>query len=160
MATFLLFWNPFFSSYKLQRFLNEFNFASGRNVLRSAEKDWDRSPNFFDWSIIEHEKAHKGDRFFFIRVGYEKPTGLIGAGHFVSEPFEDEDWSGQGRKTYYVKMVWEDIVNPVSDKVLKTEDLAVAIPEIVWTKGKAGVMISEDVAAKLEALWSKHLEEI
>ena len=160
MNTFLLYWNPFFSSYKLDRFLDEFDFYEGRDVLRDDEDDWDRSPNDFDWSVIQHEKAHKGDRFFFIRVGYEKPTGLIGAGHFISEPFEDEDWSGQGRKTYYMKMEWDDVVNPTSDKVLPTEALAAAIPEIEWSKGKAGVMVTQDVADKLEALWKEHLQKV
>lgn len=30
MATFLLYWNPHFSSYKLDRFLNDFRFPAGK----------------------------------------------------------------------------------------------------------------------------------
>ena len=159
MKTFLLYWNPYFSSYKLDRFLDEFNFPEGKDVL-TEDDDWDRSPNDFDWSIIEHEKAHEGDRFIFVKVGYEKPTGIIGVGHFNSDPFEDEDWSGQGRKTYYMGMDCESVIKPTSDKVLTTNVLIDVIPEIIWTKGKAGVMVPPEVAEKIEALWQKHLESV
>lgn len=159
MATFLLYWNPFFSSYKMDRFLRDFKFPEGKDVL-SDEPGWDRSPDFFNWSILEHEKASKGDRFIFVKVGYAKPTGIIGVGHFNSDPFEDEDWSGQGRKTYYMGMDWETVIKPTSDKILKTDVLIDAIPEIVWSQGKAGVMVSPEVAEKIEVLWQRHLDSV
>lgn len=159
MATFLLYWNPFFSSYKLDRFLDEFNFAEGVDVL-TDEDDWDRSPNDFDWSIIEHENAHAGDRFVFVKVGYEKPTGIIGVGHFTSEPFADEDWSGQGRKVYYMKMDWESVIKPTSDKILGTSKLIEAIPEVIWSKGKAGTQVAPEIAEKIESLWKQHLNSV
>lgn len=160
MATFLLYWNPYFSSYKMDRFLDDFDFPEGVDVLTAEDEDWDRSPDFFNWSIVEHEKAHEGDKFFFVKVGYAKPTGIIGVGHFTSEPYVDEDWSGQGRKIYYMDMDWETVIKPTSDKVLKTNVLIDAIPEVIWAKGKAGVEVSPEVAEKIEALWKKHLESI
>ena len=156
MNTFLLYWNPFFSSYKLERFLEEFDFPEGEDILTNLD-EWDRSPNDFDWSVAEHEKAHAGDRFIFVKVGYEKPTGIVGVGHFTSEPFAGKDWSGQGRKTYYMKMDWESVIKPTSDLILKTNVLIDAIPEIMWSKGKAGVMIAPEVAEKVYALWNDHL---
>ena len=59
-----------------------------------------------------------------------------------------------------MKMEWDDVVNPTSDNVLPTEALAAAIPEIEWTKGKAGVMVSQEVADKLEVLWEEHLQRV
>ena len=159
MNTFLLYWNPYFSSYKLSRFLDEFDFPEGKDVL-TEDDDWDRSPNDFDWSIVEHEKAHDGDRFIFVKVGYEKPTGIVGVGHFTTEPFISEDWSGQGRKIYYMGMDWESVIKPTSDKILRTNVLIDAIPEIVWSKGKAGVLVSPEVAEKIFALWENHLESV
>ena len=156
MATFLLYWNPFFSSYKLDRFLDEFDFPEGVDVLTDLD-EWDRSPNDFDWSIVEHEKAHAGDRFVFIKVGYEKPTGIVGVGHFTSEPFLGDDWSGQSRKVYYMKMDWESVIKPTSDKILKTNVLIDAIPEVMWSKGKAGVEVAPEIAEKIEVLWNDHL---
>ena len=157
MTTFLLYWNPHFSSYKIERFLDDFPFAEGKDVLTETD-DWDRTADGFDWSVIEHKKAHNGDRFIFVRVGYEKPTGLIGVGRFISDPFMDNDWSGQGRKVFYMKMEWESVVNPTSDKVLKTHELIEVIPEVHWASGKAGVEVAPEIAKKIEALWKQHLE--
>ena len=156
MANFLLYWNPHFSSYKLDRFLRDFAFPEGKDVL-TDDDDWDRSPDNFNWSIVEYEKAKAGDCFIFVRVGYEKPTGLIGVGHFISEPFQETDWSGQGRKVFYMKMEWESVVNPASDKVLKTHELIKAIPEVHWASGKAGVEVAPEVAQKIEALWKQQI---
>lgn len=49
--TFLLYWNPYFSSYKQERFINDFPFTEGKDVLTDAD-DWDRSPDMFNWSIV------------------------------------------------------------------------------------------------------------
>lgn len=159
MATFILYWNPFFSSYKMDRFLEDFDFPEGKDVL-TDDDDWDRSPHFFNWDVIEHEKAKCGDRFVFVKVGYEKPTGIVGVGRFTSDPYISEDWSGQGRQIYYMDMRWESVVRPDSDKLLKTEDLLAAIPEVPWAKGHTGTEVPPDAAEKIEALWQKHLEEI
>jgi len=96
----------------------------------------------------------------FIKVGYEKPTGIIGVGHFTTEPFVNEDWSGQGRKIYYMGMDWDSVIKPTSDKILKTNVLIDAIPEIIWSKGKAGVLVAPEIADKIDALWKKHLESV
>lgn len=157
--TFLLYWNPFFSSYKLERFMNDFNFANGKNILTDGD-NWDRSPDMFNWSVAEYDKAHAGDRFIFIKVGYDRPTGIVGVGQFTSEPYSGEDWSGQGRKIYYMDMAWETVINPTSDLVLKTHELIKAIPEIMWSKGRAGVMVVPEIAEKIDALWKQHLESI
>ena len=157
--TFLLYWNPYFSSYKLERFLNDFPFTDGKDVLTDAD-DWDRSPDMFNWSIAEYDKAHAGDRFVFIKVGYDRPTGIVGVGQFTSEPYCGEDWSGQGRKIYYMDMDWEAVVNPTSDLVLKTHELIKAIPEVMWSKGRAGVMVAPEIAEKIDALWKRHIETI
>ena len=159
MKTFLLYWNPHFSSYSLERFLNDFKFPEGKDVL-TEEDDWDRSPSFFNWSVLEHEKARESDRFIFVRVGFEKPTGIVGVGTFTSDPYFGRDWSGQGREVHHMDMDWESVVNPTSDKILKTEVLTDLIPEIKWTKGDAGVEVVPEIAEKIEVLWKKHLESV
>jgi len=159
MATFILYWNPYFSSYKIDRFLEDFGFSEGKDIL-TEDDEWFRFPDDFNWSVAEYKEAQEGDRFIFVKVGYEKPTGIVGVGHFISDPYKDEDWSGQGRSIYYMDMEWDTVINPTSDKILKTSVLEQAIPEIVWTKGKAGVKIDPDVAEKIYELWDKHLAEV
>ena len=157
MNTFLLYWNPHFSSYKVENFLEDFDFEEERDLL--TEDDWGL-PVDFNWSVVQHDQAHDGDRFFLVRVGFEKPTGMIAAGYIVSEPYEDDDWSGQGRKQFYVDLEFEEIIKPDSEKILATDVLAAEVPEVNWENGRGGVLVPEDVAEKIEALWTRHLESI
>lgn len=159
MATFLLYWNPYFSSYKMDRFLRDFNFTEGKDVLTESDS-WDRSPDDFNWSIVEHEKAHSGDRFVFVKVGREKPTGIVGVGSFTSDPYVDKDWSGQGRKIYYMDMYWDAVIRPDSDMILNTSELIKAIPEVYWSKGRAGVEVAQEIAEKIMVLWKQHVESV
>lgn len=162
MNTFLLYWNPYFSSYKLSHFADDFDFENSvyPHCLLAEEDDGYCMPYDFNWSVVEYSKAHEGDRFFFVRVGYDKPTGLIGAGVFTSEPYKSDDWSGQGRSVYYMDMEFESVVDATSDRVLATDVLTETIPEIDWTRGRAGVMIAPHIAEKIESLWMKHLNSI
>ena len=83
--TFLLKWNPAISSYTMERLDSD--------MAEWADGYWSED---FDWSVHEWQKAHKGDRFFMVRVG-EGNTGVFAAGRFTTEPFQGEDWSGKGR---------------------------------------------------------------
>ena len=70
---------------------------------------------------------------------------------------EGKDWSGQGRRTWYMGMEWETVIKPTSDSILKTDALIDAIPEVYWTKGKAGIEVAPEIAARIESLWHDHL---
>ena len=80
--------------------MNDFKFGNGKDILTEND-DWDRSPDMFNWSVAEYEKAQACDRFIFVKVGYERPTGIVGVGYFTSDPYIDGDWSGQGRTIHY-----------------------------------------------------------
>ena len=57
-------------------------------------------------------------------------------------------------------MAWKTVINPTSDKILKVHELIKNIPEVMWSKGKAGVMVAPEIAEKIESLWKKHVESI
>ena len=81
MNTVILFWNPDISSYKyddLQDFIQKHDIST------------------FNWSVWEHEKAKMGDRFFLVKCGKSKNNGICMSGYFVSDPYLDEDWTGNG----------------------------------------------------------------
>ena len=81
MRTYILFWNPEISSFKLDDFQEKLGMIEYLDL---------------NWSVWEHDKATYGDRFFLVRCG-EGNTGICMSGRFSSYPFKAEDWSGRGR---------------------------------------------------------------
>ena len=164
MKTFILFWNPAISSYKLDSY---------RDFLAEEPEFYD-----FNWSIWEHQMAHEGDRFFMVRCK-NKPvpgqvnqwgkqvwepcidatTGICMAGTFSSEPYRGEDWSGNGRETYYMDMWIDHASDPDKCIILSSEELSAAIPEFDWTGGHSGRMLDDAAAEKLEELFAKAVEK-
>ncbi|MBR3020948.1 MAG: hypothetical protein IKH59_01110 [Bacteroidaceae bacterium] len=145
MKTFILFWNPAISSYKLDDF------------QRELEELYDEYCNM-NWSVWEYEKASAGDRFFMVRCGNGN-TGICMSGYFSSDPYQDEDWSGRGRVTYYMDLEPDAMIHPDYRPILPTSDLVKAIPSFDWKGGHSGRLMEEKYAEKLEALWASFLEQ-
>ena len=142
MKTFILFWNPGISSYTIER----------------LREDLDEEQHVSNWSVWEHKKAHKGDRFFMVRCG-EGKTGICMSGFFSSEPYQDEDWSGKGREVYYMDLRADIVIDPDILPILPTEILSQKIPSFDWSGGHSGRLLLAQKAKKLEKLWEKFLEE-
>lgn len=143
--TFILRWNPAISSYTMGRLDEDMgNWAKGW---------WDED---FDWSVHEWQKARKGDRFFMVRVG-EGNTGIFAAGRFISDPFKDEDWSGQGREVYYMKIEFEAVFHPERADIITTEELEREVPNINWRKGHSGELVEGEEVDKLELMWRDYI---
>ena len=144
MNTVILKWNPAISSYKMDNHIHAMYFYP----------DCD-----YNWSVWEHERAHSGDRFFLVRVG-EGKTGVVMSGILISEPYRSEDWSGRGRETYYMDMYPDHIFHPDYAPLLTTEQLEQSLPGVEWRGGHSGVVLSEEDAATLEAVWQQHLASL
>lgn len=112
----------------------------------------------FNWSVWEHEKAKCGDRFYLVRVG-EGNTGIVMSGVFNSHPYEAEDWSGKGRRVFYMDMLPNVILNPEEAPMVRTEKLQKTIPSFDWTGGHSGRLLLQEESQKLEALWSDFLKK-
>ncbi len=142
MKTFILFWNPGISSYTIER----------------LREDMDEEQHVSNWSVWEHKKAHKGDRFFMVRCG-EGKTGICMSGFFSSEPYQDEDWSGKGREVYYMDLLADVVIDPDILPILSTEILSQKIPSFDWSGGHSGRLLLAPKAKKLEKLWKDFLEK-
>lgn len=143
MKTYILFWNPAISSYKLEDFQREMA------DLNNAD---------MNWSVWEYENACAGDRFFMVRCGSGK-TGICMSGYFSSDPYKDEDWSGRGRVTYYMDLEPDYMINPDYLPILSTLDLVRDVPGFDWNGGHSGRLIDSKLAEKLEAIWKKFTDE-
>lgn len=139
--TFILMWNPDISSVSLEDHL-----CSIRNMYTG----------YFNWSVWEHQKAKCGDRFFLVKVGRGK-TGIVMSGVFDSHPYVASDWSGKGRRVFYMDMLPNVVLDPDKAPMITTEELLKDIPGFDWTGGHSGRRLSQEDAQKLEALWADFL---
>ena len=142
MNTIILFWNPGISSYTIER----------------LREDLSNHAHVSNWSVWEHEKAHKGDRFFMVRCG-EGKTGICMSGRFRSDPYRGEDWSGKGREVYYMDLLADVVIDPDVCPILSTEILSQKISSFDWSGGHSGRLLPAKDSKKLERLWKTFLEK-
>ena len=143
--TFIMRWNTDISNYTLSEF-------------EDAMEDFFDEGFYYDWSIWDHQKAHIGDKFYMIRTG-EGKNGVVMRGAIMGNPYPDEDWSGKGRKVYYIRMNLTNMIHPErTPLLLTTEELIEAIPDFNWKEGHSGEILSDSQADKLEGVWKDYIE--
>ena len=137
-------WNPAISSYTKEDFVEGMDHFGQYGL---------------NWSVWEHDKIKKYDRFFMVKVGKEGPTGVVMSGTVMSLPYRGEDWSGKGRDIYYVDLSISAMLHPEKAKLLTTEDLMREIPDFDWTGGHSGRVLTGEQGSKLKKLWELHQEK-
>ena len=145
--TFIMRWNTDISNYKLCEF-------------EEAMDDFEVDGFYYDWSIWDYQKAHIGDRFFMIRTG-EGKHGVVMRGTIIGTPYPDEDWSGKGRKVYYIRMSLSHMIHPEKTPLLlTTEKLSNAMPSFNWEEGHSGMLLDDITAMQLDELWQDYVERV
>ena len=139
--TFILEWRPAISSYKMADFEEE---------LAHFDDVW------FNWSVWDWKEADEGDEFYLIKCG-EGATGIVMHGVITSEPYQGEDWSGQGRVVYYADLEPDIMIHPDKCRLLTTEALEAAMPDFQWNGGHSGRVLSDENADKLRQMWQEYL---
>ena len=117
---------------------------------------------FFDhrWSCGVTKKIVKGDRAFLIKLGSEKPTGIMASGYSLSEIFEAEHYSDPQRTALYTDLRYDVLLHPEKEKLLEREYLNKVIPEVRWSPQASGMTIPPEQAEKLEEIWKDHLSSL
>jgi len=142
--TFIMRWNTDISNYKLSEF-------------EDAMEDFFDEEFYYDWSIWDYQKAHIGDRFYMIRTG-EGTNGVVMRGTIIGSPYPDEDWSGKGRKVYYIRMSLTNMIHPDrTPLLLTTDELTETIPDFNWKEGHSGEILNDVQSAKLEEVWLDYI---
>lgn len=136
----ILKWNPAISSFGMLSFLHSIY----------------KEDNEGDWSIHEYEKVHAGDRFFMVKVGGGL-CGIVGAGEIISDPVQDRDWSGRGRRVFYSDLRYELRVSPDTLPILESGVLEDNIPGFDWRGGHSGAVLEGQQARVLEQLYENYL---
>ena len=139
--TYLMRWNPAISSF--------------------TEKDYEecvenRVHGMFrmNWSIREWEEARRGDFFYMLRTGDEE-AGIVFSGQFTSDPYPGDDWAGSSKRRMYVDMICMNPVEPGTKPSLSLERLQKEIPSSDWTKGHSGILLSDNMAKRLDKIWEE-----
>ena len=135
-------WNPAISSYPMLGLLETI-----------CQQDTEGN-----WSVWDHERIHAGDECFLLKVGCGA-TGIVKAGVITSEPYADEDWSGQGRQTYYVDFKENMMVNPDALPILDSTTLEDNITDFDWHGGHSGVVLDELQTTIFRCLWKAYLRD-
>ena len=145
--TFIMRWNTDISNYKLCEF-------------EDAMDDFEEDDFYYDWSIWDYQKAHYGDKFYMIRTGSGK-HGVVMHGTIIGTPYSDEDWSGKGRKVYYIRMSLSHMIHPdKSPLLLTTEELSKAMPSFNWEEGHSGMILDDITAMRLSEAWHDYVEKV
>lgn len=144
MATVIFKWNPAFSSYSMKAFLTD---------LVNCKNDYMN----YDWSVWDYDRINEGDEFYWVKVGLGQ-TGIVGHGFITSAPHEGQDWSGKGRRTFYVDFEPDVVINPDALPLLSCRQLAEAIPDFGWSMGHSGLVLDDNQAERLEGIWADYLD--
>lgn len=145
--TFIMRWNTDISNYRIYEF-------------RQAMNGFHNSAFYYEWSIWEYQKVHPGDKFYMIRTGGGR-HGVVMHGTYIGQPYPDVDWSGKGRKVYYIRMQLDAMIDPDhAVRLLTTEQLGETIPAFNWTDGHSGEQLSDEHADSLEQMWEEYVSQL
>ena len=116
-----------------------------------------------DWSCGNNKSIAQGDRLFLLRQGAE-PRGLVGAGRAASVPYAAIHWRAEkarlGRKTMYVRVRWETLLNPETEAIFPREWLGQGLlSKVNWNTQISGITIHREAADVLERRWAAFLAD-
>lgn len=144
----ILFWNPDISSMTRDRMTDEMT-----DVM-----DWGGT---FNWSFWEYENVKPGDTCYLVRCSdAQGPHGLMLRATIISEAYQDEDWSGKGRRTMYADWYPQEFIDSEYTSPLSPDKLESAMPGFNWRGGHSGRELPKEYEQVLENLWYEYLKSL
>lgn len=135
---YLLRWNPNISIYTRDRFEEDMkNFVA-----------YGTGPEDMNWNIYDYKDVQAGDLFFMAQVGCEV-NGIVWGGYITDVPYKMYDDNGIQMGAYWVDVEYLFMQRIEKKHLLTSDRLSKIAPEIDWTKGHSGILLSEDAAEKL-----------
>lgn len=144
MPTYLLTWNP--ERWKWDNIQDDI-----AHITKKGFRDG-------QWSSGVTKKIQPNDRVFLMKLGSQKPRGIVASGWATSEVFQDIHWDDESKLAFYVDIHFDTILDPEQDAIFPIELLQDGIyGSVNWTPQASGMSIPDDVAEQLEKDWSKFL---
>ena len=144
MTTYLLTWNP-----------ERWEWSNIQNSIAKINRK-----GFSDgrWSSGVTKKIQPNDRIFLMKLGSQKPRGIMASGWATSEVFQDIHWDDDSKLAHYVDIHFDTIIDPSQDAIFSVELLQDGIYSSVnWTPQASGMSIPDEVAEQLEKDWARFL---
>ena len=110
------------------------------------------------WSSGVTKKIQPNDRIFLMKLGSQKPRGIMASGWATSEVFQDIHWGDDSKLAFYVDVHFDTIIDPNQESIFPIELLQNGIYSSVnWTPQASGMGIPDNVAEQLEKDWARFL---
>jgi len=112
------------------------------------------------WSTGRSTQPSIGDRFYLIRLG-DGPRGVFASGRVMSRveegPHWDRDRAVAGNTYRFVKIRFDEMLNPWTEPLLAQPVLVEKCPSVEWSPQASGTRIPAEALLALEEAWQRHL---
>ena len=100
------------------------------------------------WRTSRKNGVEEKTEVFLVKIGAEKPKGIIAHGYVTEEPYLEGD-------RYYVNVEFDKILDYENEEFLKQEDLVLKFPEQEWSPQASGIEIKETILPELKKMWDE-----
>jgi 5-methylcytosine-specific restriction protein A len=143
MTTYLLTWNPERWQWT---YLHE-------SIAKVKRRGYCQEP----WGSGVTTRIQPNDRVFLMKLGKQKPRGIIASGWATSEVYRDAHWDeakrAKGMTALYVNVHFDTILDPEKE-IFPRERLTFGIyTKMDWEPQASGRTFPDDVAIQLEKDW-------
>ena len=122
-----------------------------KNRIKQVGKVYDT------WSTGVNVSIKEGDRIFLIRLGDEN-RGIVASGYAATDVFKSPHWEIEraikGDISKHIYIAFNKMID-IEDSPLKMEVLKEIAPDFHWSMQSSGISIPENIALKLERIWTK-----
>ena len=98
-----------------------------------------------------------GDEVFLIKLGHDKPRGIIGHGTVHRESYRDDHYdetkAAEGQKINRIDVEFDCLLNYKNEKILLQDDLKEKCSSQTWAPQSSGIEIKAEVIPTLQNLW-------
>jgi 5-methylcytosine-specific restriction enzyme A len=113
-----------------------------------------------EWACGRTRTIEPGSRAFFMRLGVP-PKGLIGAGHALTEPWEDVHWlagkAAAGLRTHYLRLRLEFLQD--TPLIALDELMRPPLARFRWAVRQSGMRMPSSIADALEPWWEARVAD-
>jgi 5-methylcytosine-specific restriction protein A len=148
MTTYLLTWNP-----------ERWQWTYLRDSIAEIEKQGYCQES---WSSGVTTKIRPGDRVFLMKLGKQKPRGIVASGWATSDVYPGAHWDNaklaKGLTALYIDVHFDTILDPEKEIFPRERLRSGVYTKMDWEPQASGRTFPEDVAIQLEKDWAEFLD--